>query len=137
MTALLIISGLSLLAAWGFVLAQAKDHAQSTTGLHQRHAEDLARLHDDRARDLDRLHAEHNRERELWHRERSLLLNRINPATAQYVPSGEVRETPPAVGFDDDQAFWKAKGIDVPTDELADLVMAAELAQQREGHDSG
>ena len=55
----------------------------------------------------DRANAE-----EKWRMERSELLNRIKPETAQPI-IGPVPESIPAVGFDDDRAWARAKGIEV------------------------
>lgn len=51
-------------------------------------------------------------EREAWKRERSELLNRIKPETAQPI-IGPVPESIPAVGFDNDREWARAKGIEV------------------------
>lgn len=51
--------------------------------------------------------AAHTRERREWWVERGVLLNRIKPETAQHVPTGDPVSAPPAVGFDDDDAYWK------------------------------
>lgn len=56
--------------------------------------------------------AAHERERIEWVRERQLLLNRIKPETAQYVPTpGEpiLSPSPPSVPPDDDEAYWAAR----------------------------
>ena len=52
-------------------------------------------------------------EREEWRRERGVLLNRIKPETAQAF-DGEALPSLPAVGFDDDAAWWRARGIAEP-----------------------
>jgi hypothetical protein len=109
MTSLLVISALSLLAAWAFAYAQNRDHAQY----------------------VGRLHDEHNRERDQWARERQLLLNRIKPETAQYVaPDKPIVPTPP-IGMDDDEGHWDRFG-GMSTADLADAVMEAELAGRPE-----
>jgi hypothetical protein len=112
MVTLLLLAAVSIFAAWAFAYTQAKDQAKY-----------VARLHD-----------EHSRERELWHRERSELLNRIKPETAQYVPVPGPVHAPAAVGFDDDQDFWDSKDplADMSTSELAEKLMAQEL-EERDG----
>lgn len=58
--------------------------------------------------------AAHERERATWRRERSELLNRIKPETAQALDS-----QPPVSALDEqpylppDAAYWKARGIEV------------------------
>jgi primase-polymerase (primpol)-like protein len=47
-------------------------------------------------------------ERKGWTRERSELLNRIKPETAQPVDNGPV-ETPEQPAFDDDAGYWKLR----------------------------
>ena len=54
-------------------------------------------------------HAEQRRE---WAQERTVLLNRIKPETAQPV-LGEPEWPSPRSVVDDDEAFWRARGIDV------------------------
>ena len=51
-------------------------------------------------------------EREEWTRERATLLNRIKPETAQPVPGEPEYPSPRGVVPDDDDAFWRAHGID-------------------------
>ena len=48
-----------------------------------------------------------------WARERSQLLNRIKPETAQVAPGGPEWPSPKGIVPDDDESFWKARGIDV------------------------
>lgn len=55
-------------------------------------------------------HAEQRRE---WSRERSVLLNRIKPETSQPDPGEPQFPSPAGVVPDDDEAFWRAHGIDV------------------------
>jgi hypothetical protein len=108
MTSLLLLAAVSIGFAWGFAWMQVKDHARY-----------VARLHD-----------EHSRERELWHRERQMLLNRIKPETAQFVPSTEPVQAPPALGFDDEQSYWESQGLS--TDDLATAMFEQELAGRPE-----
>lgn len=54
----------------------------------------------------------HETERGQWARERSLLLNRIKPETAQAVPGEPEWPSPKGIVPDDDAAFWAARGID-------------------------
>ena len=55
-------------------------------------------------------HAEQRRE---WAQERTVLLNRIKPETAQPVIGEPEFPSPPGVIPDDDEAFWRSHGIDV------------------------
>lgn len=57
----------------------------------------------------------HERDRASWRRERSELLNRIKPETAQ--PLDPALPSPPAVelAFDNDADYWKARGAEVKT----------------------
>ena len=48
-----------------------------------------------------------------WRQERSELLNRIKPETAQAAPGEPEFPSPPGVIPDDDEAFWRSHGIDV------------------------
>lgn len=54
-------------------------------------------------------HAEQRRE---WARERTVLLNRIKPETAQPVLGEPDYPSPRGIVPDDDAAFWRAHGID-------------------------
>ena len=54
-------------------------------------------------------HAEQRRE---WARERTVLLNRIKPETAQPVLGEPDYPSPRGIVPDDDEAFWRAHGID-------------------------
>jgi hypothetical protein len=109
MTALIIISGLSLLAAWAFAYAQSKDQAKYVRVLHD----------------------EHNRERDLWFRERQLLLNRLRPETTQYVPTGEQLVLPPdPIGMDQDDKYWPDE--ELSREDLAAAMMAQEVAERSE-----
>lgn len=69
--------------------------------------------------------AAHARERREWWVERGLLLNRIKPETAQFVAADDPVSAPPAVGFDDDDAYWKAGES---KDELARRAFMDELS---------
>lgn len=55
----------------------------------------------------------HERDRAAWRRERSELLNRIKPETAQPLD----QQPPPApldeLAFDTDDHYWKARGVEV------------------------
>ena len=57
--------------------------------------------------------ADHAEQRREWSRERTLLLNRIKPETAQPVIGEPDFPSPPGVIPDDDAAFWRSHGIDV------------------------
>ena len=103
MTPLLILAALSIFAAWAFAYAQAKDQAQY----------------------VGRLHDEHNRERDQWARERQLLLNRIKPETAQYIPTEDPKPAPAAIGMDQDDQYWLDQGLS--REDLASAMMAQEL----------
>jgi hypothetical protein len=103
MTALIIISALSLIAAWAFAYAQSKDQARYVRVLHD----------------------EHNRERDLWFRERQLLLNRLRPETTQYVPTEDPKPAPPAIGMDQDEDYWMDQGMS--REDLAAAMMTQEL----------
>ena len=61
------------------------------------------------------------RERKQWWDERTQLLNRIKPETAQPI-LGQPVDVPAPVAYDDDEAFWA-----VSKDQLADAAMKAEL----------
>lgn len=66
------------------------------------------------------------RERQQWMDERTLLLNRIKPETAQPVLGPVTNLSPAALPPDDDEAFWEDKNA------LADRMMRQELeAAQR------
>ena len=56
--------------------------------------------------------ADHAEQRREWAQERTVLLNRIKPETAQPV-MGEPEYPSPRSVVDDDEAFWRAHGIDV------------------------
>ena len=56
--------------------------------------------------------ADHAEQRREWAQERTVLLNRIKPETAQPV-MGEPEYPSPRSVVDDDEAFWRARGIDV------------------------
>lgn len=55
--------------------------------------------------------ADHAEQRREWAQERTVLLNRIKPETAQPV-IGEPEWPSPRSVVDDDEAFWAARGID-------------------------
>ena len=55
---------------------------------------------------------EHAEQRAAWERERSQLLNRIKPETAQPTLGEPEYPSPRGVVPDDDAAFWRAHGID-------------------------
>jgi hypothetical protein len=76
----------------------------------------------------ERVLEQHERERELWARERQMLLNRIKPETAQIIALDTHAHTPPAVAFDDDEAYWESRGVS--REALADALAEAELAQR-------
>lgn len=56
--------------------------------------------------------ADHSEQRREWARERTVLLNRIKPETAQPVLGEPDYPSPRGVVPDDDEAFWRAHGID-------------------------
>lgn len=57
--------------------------------------------------------ADHSEQRREWARERTVLLNRIKPETAQPVLGEPDYPSPRGVVPDDDAAFWAARGLDV------------------------
>lgn len=57
--------------------------------------------------------ADHAEQRREWAQERTVLLNRIKPETAQPVMGGPEYPSPRGVVPDDDASFWAARGIDV------------------------
>lgn len=57
--------------------------------------------------------ADHAEQRREWAQERTVLLNRIKPETAQPVMGEPEYPSPRGVVPDDDEAFWRAHGIDV------------------------
>lgn len=75
-----------------------------------------------------RLHAGFDRERGQWARERQLLLNRIDPATAQAVADPLITVATPgfrkAVSIDDDDAYWESRES---REQLAERLMQEEL----------
>ena len=56
--------------------------------------------------------ADHAEQRREWAQERTGLLTRIKPETAQPTPGEPVWPSPKGVVPDDDEAFWRARGID-------------------------
>jgi hypothetical protein len=64
-------------------------------------------------------------ERDRWLEERTLLLNRIKPETAQPVMHTGEFFAPPAVEPDDDQAYWESK------EAMADRLAQTERELQR------
>ena len=83
----------------------------------------------DHANALETERAAHERERREWHRERSELLNRIKPETAQYIPPEDPTPADP-LPFDDDDAYWADRET---REELAERLMAEEMANGRNG----
>ena len=57
--------------------------------------------------------ADHAEQRREWAQERTVLLNRIKPETAQPVLGEPAYPSPRGVVPDDDAAFWRARGLDV------------------------
>ena len=57
--------------------------------------------------------ADHAEQRREWAQERTILLNRIKPETAQSVLGEPDYPSPRGVVPDDDAAFWAARGLDV------------------------
>jgi hypothetical protein len=105
MTALAFLAAIAILAVLAVAVAQARE----------------------RARYLTRLHDEHNREREQWIRERQLLLNRIKPETAQYIPAEGPVVQPKAIGMDQDDDYW-TEIAGMSAEDLAQAMMQQELA---------
>lgn len=87
----------------------------------------------DRDRTISRLIDAHNAERaqhvKTADRERQMLLNRIKPETAQYIPDDGPLLTPQAVNPDIDSTFWQAQEM-VSKEQLADRMMEQELAER-------
>lgn len=80
----------------------------------------------------ERAEARFVKEREAWARERQLLLNRIDPSTAQAVADPTLQPGKAfvsAVPYDDDEAYWQSRES---REELADRLMAEEL-EERDG----
>ena len=79
----------------------------------------------DRDRTISRLIDQHNLERtqhtKTTDRERQLLLNRIKPETAQYLPDEGPVWAPPAVHPDVDAEYWESK------EELAERLAREEI----------
>lgn len=100
--------------------AQRQTFEDRLDGQAQRHAQDLRKLIDasaaersDWQRTLERQHtallAQLEAERKTAADERVQLLNRIKPDTYHPpISQTEAVSTPPAVGFDDDDGFWRA-----------------------------
>lgn len=117
---------MTLLTALLVVLAAFQAHQHRITlhalvNAHGQHVDRLAGHHQTQRMDLlDR----HGRERDAWQRERSELLNRIKPETAQYVadptltaPALRVLATSPETG----DAEWETR------EQMADRLLAEEL----------
>ena len=62
---------------------------------------------------LQRIITDHAEQRREWAQERTVLLNRIKPETAQPAIGEPEFPSPPGVIPDDDEAFWRSHGIDV------------------------
>jgi hypothetical protein len=73
---------------------------------------------------------ERRRAEEQWTRERQLLLNRIKPETAQYIPTEAPQPVPAAIGMDQDDQYWMDQGMS--REDLAKAMMAQEVAERPE-----
>jgi hypothetical protein len=87
----------------------------------------------DRDRTINRLIDAHNLERaqttKTVDRERQLLLNRIKPETAQYIPDDGPVLAPKAVNPELDSSYWAAQET-VSKEQLAELAWQQELAER-------
>lgn len=57
--------------------------------------------------------ADHAEQRREWAQERTVLLNRIKPETAQPIMGEPDYPSPRGVVPDDDAAFWASRGVNV------------------------
>lgn len=91
---------------------------------HQEHKRERANLTELAQRERTALMDRFDQERKEWANERTMLLNRIKPETAQPALYDGPYVAPPAVAMDDDDAFWESK------EALAERLAHADLAER-------